>query len=64
VQSSSIKDTVRLGKFNPEGHPRPVLIALNRSSDAASILSKRAQVKSPFVIKPDLSHEAITVKSH
>jgi len=43
-------DTVRLGKFNPEGHPRPVLITLNRSSDVASILSKRAQVKSPYVI--------------
>jgi len=50
VQSSSIRDTVRFGKFNPEGCPRPVLITLNRSSDVASILSKRAQVKSPYVI--------------
>ena len=29
-----------------------------------SLLSKRAQVKSPFVIKPDLSREARTIESH
>jgi len=45
VQSSSIRDTVRFGKFNPEGHPRPVLITFDRFLDVASIPSKRAQVK-------------------
>ena len=64
VQPFSIRDTVRLGKYNPTGRPRPVLVTLNRSSDVASLLSKRAQVKSPYVIKPDLSREARTIESH
>jgi len=64
VQSSFIRGIVRLGKFNPEGHSRPVLITLNRSLDVTSILSKRVQIKSPYVIKPDLFCEARTVKSH
>ena len=64
MQLLSIRDTVRLGKYNPTGHPRPVLATLNESSDVASLLSKRAQVKSPYVIKPDLSREARTIESH
>ena len=55
---------MRLGKYNPTGRPRPVLVTLNRSSDVASLLSKRAQVKSPYVIKPDLSREVRTIESH
>jgi len=45
VQSSFIRDTVRLEKFNPEGCPRPVLITLSRSLDVASILSKKGSSK-------------------
>jgi len=64
IQPLSIRDTVRLGKFNPTGRPRSMLVTLNRSADVSSILSKRAQVKPPYVIKPDLSREARTIESH
>jgi len=57
-------DGRKLGKFNPMGRPRAILITLNRSTDVASILSKRAKVKPPYVIKPDLLREARTVESH
>jgi len=64
IQSHTIRDTIRLGKYNPSGRPRPLLVTLNRSCDVNTILSKRAQVKSPFVIKPNLSHDACTTESH
>lgn len=64
IQPLSIRDTVRLGKFNPTGRPRPMLVTLNRSTDVTSILSKRSQVKPPYVIKPDLSREARIIESH
>ena len=65
VQPHSIRDTIRLGKYNPSsGRPRPLLVTLNRSSDVNSILSKRPQLKSPFVIKPDLSRDARVTESH
>ena len=40
IQPLSIRDTVKLGKFNPTGCPRSMLVTLNRSTDVASILSK------------------------
>ena len=58
IQFHAIRDLIRLGKYNPLGCPRPLLVTLNRSSDVNVILSKRAQVKAPFVIKPDLSFDA------
>lgn len=64
IQSHSIRDTIRLGKYNPSGRPRPLLVSLNRSSDVNIILSKRAQVKSPYVIKPDLPRDARVTESH
>jgi len=64
IQSHAIRDTIRLGKYNPSGRPRPLLVTLNRSSDVNIIQSKRAQVKAPFVIKPDLSREARITESH
>jgi len=63
IQPLSIRDTVRLGRFNPMGRPRPMLVTLNRSTDISSILSKRARVKPPYVIKPDLSCEARVIES-
>ena len=48
VQSHSIRDTIRLGKYKPSRRPR-ILITLNRSSEVTSILSKRSQVKLPYV---------------
>jgi len=64
VQPHSIRDTIRLGKYNPSGRPRPLLVTLNRSSDVNSILLQRSKLKSPFVIKPDLSREARATESH
>ena len=65
IQFHAIRDTIiRLGKYNPSGHPRLLLMTLNRSSDVNIILSKRAQVKAPFVIKPDLSRDARITESH
>lgn len=64
VQPQAIRDTIRLGKYNPSGRPRPLLVTLNRSSDVNTILSKRSQVKSPYVIKPDLSQDARVTESH
>jgi len=63
IQSHTIRDTIRLGKYNPSGNPRPLLVTLNRSSDINTILYKRAQVNSPFVIKPDLSRDPRTTES-
>jgi len=45
IQPFSIRDTVRLGKFNPIGRPTAMLVTLNRSTDVTSILSKRAKIK-------------------
>ena len=64
IQSFSIRDTIRLGKYNPSGRSRPLLVTLNRSSDVTTILSKRAQIKSPYVVKADLPKEARDVESH
>ena len=64
IQPYSIRDTIRLGKYNYTGRPRPLLVTLNRSSDVTTILSRRTQVKPPHVIKADLSKEARAVESH
>ena len=64
IQPYSIRDTIRLGKYNHTGHPRPLLVTLNRSSDVTTILSRRVQVKPSYVIKADLSKEARAVESH
>ena len=53
IESSSIKDFHRLGKFKPNhinNRPRPILIKFLRSTDAAKVLSSRSSF--PF-IKPD-----------
>lgn len=64
IQPHSIRDTIRLGKYNPSGRSRPLLVTLNRSSDVNAILLKRSKLKSPFVIKPDLPREARATESH
>jgi len=35
IQPFSIGDTVRLGKFNPTGHPRSMLVMLKRSANVS-----------------------------
>ena len=56
IQSFSIKDSLRLGKYKANSqHPRPILAKLNRAMDASSILSKRADLPTGITIKPDMS---------
>ena len=58
IQSTSIKDFHRLGKYK-EVHTRPrlILVKFLRSFDANTVLSNRSQIPPPFVIKPDMSQE-------
>ena len=64
IQKQSIKDCFRLGKFNASPRrPRPILVKFIRSVDASSILSKRASLKPPFIVKPDLSREERLIDS-
>ena len=56
ISLSSVKDHLRLGKFDPESaHTRRILVKFLRASEAASVLSKPVGVKAPLSIKPDLS---------
>ena len=56
IQSQSIKDCFRLGKFSSgASRPRPILIKFVRVADVASILAKRKNLSHPFSIKPDMS---------
>jgi len=64
IQPHTIRDTIRRGKYKSSGHPRPLLVTLNRSSDVNIILSKWAKVKPPYVIKPDLQRKARVIESH
>ena len=59
TQASSIKDHYRLGKYNnaKRQKPRPILLKFLRSSDVLNILLKKADLPSPFSIKPDMSPE-------
>ena len=64
LQPFSFRDAIRLGKYNPTGRTRPLLVTLNRSSDVTIILSKRAGIKSPYTVKADLSKEARDTESY
>ena len=56
INSSCIKDTFRLGKYNKDSNrSRPILVKLLRSSDVQCILSKRSSLKSSISIKPDMT---------
>ena len=57
INSHSIKDIFRLGRFSAEkGKPRPLLVKFIRATDATSVLSRRGSPQgSPVVIKPDMS---------
>ena len=49
-------DCFRLGKFKPQlTRPRPILVKLQWTIDAAPILANHSQLSSPLLIKPDLS---------
>ena len=58
IQSPSIKDCFRLGKFSSsQSRPRPVLVKFVRIADVTTILSKKRMVPHPFKIKPDMTRE-------
>lgn len=55
IQADSIKDCVRLGKYNEQRRSRPILVKFNRFADVSNILSKRKDLDSHFLIKPVMS---------
>ena len=56
IQSHSVRDCFRLGKFSPDAtRPRPILAKFVRVADVSKIFSKKSQLSTPFFIKPDLS---------
>ena len=58
IQSQSIKDCYRLGKFSTgASRPRPLLIKFVRVADVTSILSKKRNLSNPYSLKPDMSSE-------
>ena len=58
IQKHSIKDCFRLGKFNrTSDRARPILVKFVRTADVSRIMSKKASLKLPFFVKPDLSPE-------
>ena len=56
IQSQSVRDCFRLGKFSPDAsRPRPILVKFVRVADVSKIFTKRRHLSSPYFIKPDLS---------
>ena len=57
INSQSVKDEFRLGKFSAENQkPQPLLVKFIRAADATSVLSKRGSLRSsPIFIKPNMS---------
>ena len=55
IQSQSIEDSLRLGKFNSSSRPRPILVKFIRSVDVTNILANRWSLFPPYSLKPDLS---------
>ena len=54
IQSLSISNCFRLGKFSQSSRPRPILIRFIRVAVANRILTKRSNLSHPFSLKPDL----------
>ena len=51
IQSHSVKDIYRLGKFSQHlRRPRPLLVKLIRVADVSSVLSKRGLLSHPVFI--------------
>lgn len=58
INSSSIKDQLRLGKYSGQSErPRAVLVRMVRAADVTCILSRKGSLHSSHSIKPDLSWE-------
>lgn len=56
IGAGSVRDHLRLGKFNPKStRPRQILVRLTRVPEVSSILSKRGNIQTPLSVRPDLS---------
>ena len=56
IQSQSVRDCYRLGKFFPgASRPRPLLVKFVRAADASKIFARKKSLSSPFFVKLDLS---------
>ena len=56
IEPNQVVDCFRLGKFKSnQSRPRPILVKLQCTIDATTILAKRTSLSSPIFIKPDLS---------
>ena len=59
IQASSIRNSLRLGKFKKDQtRPRPLLLKLNRAIDVITVLSNRSSIEDKsIIIKPDMTPE-------
>ena len=56
IEPNQVVDCFRLGKFKSnQSRPRPILVKLQRTIDATTILANRTSLSSPIFIKPDMS---------
>ena len=66
IQSHSIKECYRLGKFDSKlgkTKPRSLLVQFVRMADVSSVLAKRVSLKRPYFIKPDMTQEQRRLES-
>lgn len=64
VNSSSIKDLHRLGKFKlAQERPRPIIVKFLRALDAKAVLSDHNNIPSSVLVKPDMSPERRNIES-
>ena len=64
VNSSSIKDLHRLGKFKiAQERPRPIIVKFLRALDAKAVLSDHDNIPSSVLVKPDMSPERRNIES-
>lgn len=56
IQSQSVRDCYRLGKFSSgASRPRPLLVKFVRAADVSKIFARKKSLSNPFFVKPDLS---------
>jgi len=58
ITEHSIRDCLRLGKFNStRAKPRPLLVKLSRAFDVNTILYNRSKIPKGIQVKPDMNKE-------
>ena len=58
MSTFSLRDCVRLGKFNSSNtRPRPLLVKLTRIPDVDSVLYNRSNITEGILVKPDMSRD-------